>query len=576
MDWFGHAAITLLAIMLVNAAVILGDRLYRYSEARRQSRVFVRDAAAALRDVRWNESMAVAAKSSGSHVASVVAAGLTRFASAPPQFTDVEAVEAADCAFQRSRRMFAADLRHGLGTLSTIAGSAPFIRLLGTVFGIMNAFRGTGIEKSTALRMVAAYTGEAVVTTAMGLIVAIPAVWFHNYLRSRMEVFESEMSNAALEALTHIKAHPEWRNPPADLAVRVSSLDLDIQQSPVPRSWDSWEAPYDHQRALLLAMAYCALYTAFILVDATFRSYWWQVPYVDPVVAHIKREYVGGQELFSPDRRYLAAVPVIYREEKESSGDARISRWVCPSGSVVALRIVPNDRPLDWKPYVCSGETRYALESTDALLTWSCSVPVITWRTNGELLIQCSDCSSENLQQVKLDSFHRKITVLGSDGKPIDPQLVHPQPECVSNSSRESNAVTTKEGSSSWQQELMNARNLCILNSDRVFSNHKWNEATILDRNGTALAEGKRLFIEVPAPLDARILCCGARELFQASQPVDDRAFEEYAVIRPAMVGCNVDCLHILISLGHNRFHQRIGYWGKAVLGREHQERDLA
>lgn len=427
MDWFGHAAIALLAIMLVNAVVIFGDRLYRYSAARRQSRVFVCDVAAALRDGRWNELMAVAARSSRSHVALVVAAGLTMFASAPPQFTDLEAVEAADRAFQRSRRMLAADLQRGIGTLSTIAGSAPFIGLLGTVFGIMNAFRGIGMEKAMGLRMVASYIGEAVVTTAMGLIVAIPAVWFHNYLRSRMEVFESEMSNATLEAITHIKDHPEWRNQPADLALAASSLGLDRQQSVVPRPW---EAPYDHQRALLLAVGYCALYTAFILVDATFRPYWWQASSVDPVVAHVKRQYVGGQELFSPDRRYLAAVPVIYREQQESSGNAGISPWVCSSGSVVALRIIPNDRQLHWKPYVCAGNTRYALESTDALLTWSCSVPEITWLTNDELLIQCSDCSSENLQQVMLDSFHRKITVLGSDGKPIDAQVVHPQPEC--------------------------------------------------------------------------------------------------------------------------------------------------
>jgi hypothetical protein len=68
MDWFGHAAITLLAIMLVNAVVIFGNRLYRYSAARRQSHVFDRDAAAALRDGRWNELMAVAARSSRSHV----------------------------------------------------------------------------------------------------------------------------------------------------------------------------------------------------------------------------------------------------------------------------------------------------------------------------------------------------------------------------------------------------------------------------------------------------------------------------------------------------------------------------
>jgi hypothetical protein len=64
------------------------------------------------------------------------------------------------------------------------------------------------------------------------------------------------------------------------------------------------------------------------------------------------------------------------------------------------------------------------------LLTWNCSVPVITWRTNDELVVQCSDCSADNLQLAKPDFFPRKITVLGPDGKRIDPQVVHPQPEC--------------------------------------------------------------------------------------------------------------------------------------------------
>jgi hypothetical protein len=55
---------------------------------------------------------------------------------------------------------------------------------------------------------------------------------------------------------------------------------------------------------------------------------------------------------------------------------------------------------------------------------------VITWRSNEELLVQCSDCSADNLQMAKPGFFPHKITVLGPDGKPIDPQIVHPQPQC--------------------------------------------------------------------------------------------------------------------------------------------------
>jgi hypothetical protein len=61
---------------------------------------------------------------------------------------------------------------------------------------------------------------------------------------------------------------------------------------------------------------------------------------------------------------------------------------------------------------------------------WSCSVPVILWRTHDDLLVQCSDCSSDNLQLVELDLFSRRITVLVQDGKHIEPQVVHPEPQC--------------------------------------------------------------------------------------------------------------------------------------------------
>jgi biopolymer transport protein ExbB/biopolymer transport protein TolQ len=426
LDWFGHAAVILLALMLANTIVIVGGRLFRYSAARRQSRAFIRDAADPLRYGRFDKVIAIAVRNSRSHMAAVVAAGLAAFSSAPPEFTDAEAIAGAERAFQRSRKMLAADLKHGLGTLSTIASSAPFIGLVGTVFGILGAFGGTAMEKSTYMRMVASSLSDALATTAMGLLVAVPAVWCRNYFFNRVSLFESEMSNAALEAVTYLNAHPQWRNQPEPSAAGATSSGSGILRVPSVRSW---EVHYDRQWALLSAMWCCALYVAFIFAHGAYSFYSWQrqqEAYVDPV----RREYVGGQELVSPDRRYRAAVPVMYRERKDPSDKGGSAAWTCYPGPLVTLTVVPNDRPLAWKPYACRNETTYALEPDEALLTWNCSIPVITWRTNDELLVQCSDCSADNLQMAKPGFFPHKITVLGPDGKRIDPQIVHPQPQC--------------------------------------------------------------------------------------------------------------------------------------------------
>lgn len=121
MRWLSRVDVGLLALMLVNTLVIICQRVYGHSAARRQSCTFVRDAAAALRDGKFDNVISIAARNSRSHVATLIAAGLTAFASAPPEFTDIEAIDAAQRAFQCSRKMFAADLKLGIGTLSTFA-----------------------------------------------------------------------------------------------------------------------------------------------------------------------------------------------------------------------------------------------------------------------------------------------------------------------------------------------------------------------------------------------------------------------------------------------------------------------
>ena len=420
MDRLSRIDISVLLLMLANVGVIAVYRVYRYHLARRQSCAFVRDASVALYSGSFDEVIVIAARNSGSHIAAVVAAGLTAFASAPPQFTDTDAIDAAQRALRRRHKVLAADLRLGLGTLGTIISSAPFIGLLGTCAGIMNAFRGYGMEKSTAIAMTASYLAEALVTAAMGVVVAVFAVWSRNYLLRSMELFESEMSNAALETVTYLNAHREWRNQPEYATTSKGSL-FAADASAVP----SWEIPYDRQRALLLALWCSALYVVFVFGRGAYSSY---------VGQHTGNEVssrfgsVGGQQSISPDHRYRAVIPVVYRwKESWSNPDGGI--WSC-SSPAVAVRIIPNNRSLEWRPYRCEDATRYALEQTPALLSWNCTVPVVAaWRTNDELSVQCTECSADTVQVINAARFPR-ITVRGADGKVLHPQVVHPQPEC--------------------------------------------------------------------------------------------------------------------------------------------------
>jgi len=200
-------AITIVVILFIMSAWSIGvmiDRAIAFSAARKQSRQFAPAVAGALRDGKLDEAIRVAERNKKSHLAKVVTAGLQEF-KAHGDSTEIpgEQIEASKRALERAEAIVHAELKRGLGGLATIGSTAPFVGLLGTVMGILNAFNKIAQTKATGLGSVAGGISEALVTTALGLFVAIPAVMMFNYFTGKVEAFDVEMDNSSSELVDY-------------------------------------------------------------------------------------------------------------------------------------------------------------------------------------------------------------------------------------------------------------------------------------------------------------------------------------------------------------------------------------
>ena len=198
------AVVIVLLIMSVYSIAIMVERYLTYSAAKKQSREFAPRVAQALKNDRIEEAINISDKHRKSHLAMVVSSGLQEFR-AHEQSSDIsgDEIEASKRALERAEAIVHAELKRGVSGLATIGSTAPFVGLFGTVVGIINAFKGISTEKSTGLGAVAGGISEALVTTAVGLFVAIPAVWMFNYFTNRVEAFDVEMGNSSSELIDY-------------------------------------------------------------------------------------------------------------------------------------------------------------------------------------------------------------------------------------------------------------------------------------------------------------------------------------------------------------------------------------
>ena len=185
------------------------ERIYTFLQAAKQSKLFAPQVAKHLKDGRLKDAIAISTTKTYrySHLAKVVLAGLQEYQFQVDNAGNLSREEQLDTvrrSIQRASALTQNDMRKGVAALATIGATAPFVGLLGTVVGVINAFVGIASTGSGGIGAVSAGIAEALVETALGLVVAIPAVWFYNYLTGRIEYFNVEMDNSSSELVDYL------------------------------------------------------------------------------------------------------------------------------------------------------------------------------------------------------------------------------------------------------------------------------------------------------------------------------------------------------------------------------------
>jgi len=208
-SWIGKTVILILMGLSVYSIAVMIDKFRSYKAARDESLQFLPVFVKNLKDSNFQGALDAARKYKKSHIARVVSAGLIEYDADKADFKDShDLVGAVGRALERSVSLTAAEMKKGIGGLATIGSSAPFIGLFGTVIGIVNAFTGIAQSGSGGLAAVSAGIAEALITTAFGIMVAVPAVMAFNYFTTRLERFQIEMSNSSAELLDFfVKKH---------------------------------------------------------------------------------------------------------------------------------------------------------------------------------------------------------------------------------------------------------------------------------------------------------------------------------------------------------------------------------
>ena len=209
---FGGAVIVSLALLSIFSVGMIIDKHRRFSLASGQSQKFKSEFKKFLHGGDVQNLIEAARQHQNSHVAQVVSAGIIEYDGVAQSGGDPAAsLELVTSAIRDSMSETLIQLKRGLGFLATIGSTAPFVGLFGTVVGIINAFRSIAATGSGGMSVVSGGIAEALVSTALGIFVAIPAVVAFNHFTGKLETFHVEMNRASSQLVNCLFKIPELK-----------------------------------------------------------------------------------------------------------------------------------------------------------------------------------------------------------------------------------------------------------------------------------------------------------------------------------------------------------------------------
>ncbi len=211
---FGAAVMLCLAALSVFSVGMIADKHRRFRSASRQSEMFKPVFKKFLHGGEIQELVDAVRLHQNSYVAQVVSAGILEYDGVRQSGGDpVASLELVTSALRDSMSETLVQLKRGLGFLATVGSTAPFIGLFGTVVGIINAFRSIAATGSGGMSVVSGGIAEALVSTALGIFVAIPAVVAFNHFTGKIENFHVEMNRASSQLVNCLFKIPEVKIP---------------------------------------------------------------------------------------------------------------------------------------------------------------------------------------------------------------------------------------------------------------------------------------------------------------------------------------------------------------------------
>src|SRR6266852_9673076 len=207
MGSFAKGIVVVMAIMSIYSLTIVFTKLVQLKRSESETRKFAPQFSRAIQEENLDQAITLAEKNKKSHVSRVLGEAL---AEVKPLLRDRATITAADInsaerAVERQMLIVLAEFKRGLGILATTGATAPFVGLLGTTMGIVTAFQGMSASGGGgSLQAITGGVAEALITTAFGLMVAIPAVWLYNYFATKIDFLTVEMTYTSKELIDYL------------------------------------------------------------------------------------------------------------------------------------------------------------------------------------------------------------------------------------------------------------------------------------------------------------------------------------------------------------------------------------